>query len=345
MTDRAEGILTFVQEKPTEPMFSIIVPIYNTEAYLAQCVDSILGQRFHNFELVLVDDGSPDGSGAICDAYAAKDARVTVIHKENGGLVSARKAGAAVCRGNYVINVDSDDYIAPDLLERAAGIICTYSPSVVMFHLMRFSGDVQNPLCNRLPAGLYTGEGMSTIRENLIQDSNSELTLLYNLCAMVVERGRYISHQNAVPETISRGEDLVVTAPLLADCASLYIMDYYGYFYRSNPTSIMNTFRVSEIDQIKQLVSYLSERLDADYEEKLDVYTLTHYFDFLDRAMLRGFHTYRQIIRQTYDEELAVRIRRARTTGSLKLKLIFFLMRHRWYTALWVLRKIKKRQG
>ena len=87
------------------PLFSIIVPVYKTEAFLRQCVDSILNQTYPDFQLVLVDDGSPDGSGTICDEYAGLDNRVTVVHKENGGLVSARKAGAAVCCGTYVVNV------------------------------------------------------------------------------------------------------------------------------------------------------------------------------------------------------------------------------------------------
>lgn len=344
MNNEAEKVRPFNTGNSADPMFSIIVPVYKTEAYLHQCVGSILGQTYQDFEVILVDDGSPDRSGAICDEYAANDDRVTVVHKENGGLVSARKAGMAACRGKYVVNVDSDDYVAPDLLARVAEVIQAHCPNVVMFDLMRFSEDGQTPLKNLLPNGLYTGADMETIRANLIQDGNGEQTLLYNLCAMAVERTRYIPHQSAVPESISRGEDLVVSTPLLASCETVYIMDYFGYFYRSNPTSIMNTFRVSEIDQIKQLVSYMSERMGAAYEQKLDVYTLTHYFDFLDRAMLRGYKTYRQIIRQTYDEELTARIRRARTTGGLKLKVIFFLMRRRYYTALWLLRKIKKRQ-
>ncbi len=94
---------------------SIIVPVYNVEKYLEKCVDSILKQTFTDFELILVDDGSPDNSGAICDQYAEKDARVKVIHKENGGLSSARNAGIDVARGKYLGFIDSDDYIAEDM--------------------------------------------------------------------------------------------------------------------------------------------------------------------------------------------------------------------------------------
>ncbi|GAA2925355.1 glycosyltransferase family 2 protein [Enterococcus raffinosus] len=96
---------------------SIIVPVYNVEKYIRKCIDSILNQTFRDFELILVDDGSPDNSGAICDQYAKKDSRIRVIHKENGGLSSARNAGIEVAQGKYLGFVDSDDYIAEDMYE------------------------------------------------------------------------------------------------------------------------------------------------------------------------------------------------------------------------------------
>ena len=96
---------------------SIIVPVYKVEKYLKKCVDSILAQTFSDFELILVDDGSPDNSGRICDDYAKKDARVRVVHKQNGGLSSARNAGIEVAKGKYLGFVDSDDYIAEDMYE------------------------------------------------------------------------------------------------------------------------------------------------------------------------------------------------------------------------------------
>ncbi len=92
-------------------MFSIIIPCYNVEKYLAECVDSILAQTVEDFEVILVNDGSKDGTGAICDAYAAKDPRIRVIHKENGGQSSARNMGTAVATGDYIIYIDSDDFI------------------------------------------------------------------------------------------------------------------------------------------------------------------------------------------------------------------------------------------
>ncbi|HEL7541574.1 TPA: glycosyltransferase, partial [Enterococcus faecalis] len=99
------------------PKISIIVPVYNVEKYLEKCVRSILAQTFTDFELILVDDGSPDSSGAMCDQFAEQDERVKVIHKENGGLSDARNAGIEIATGEYLGFVDSDDYIADDMYE------------------------------------------------------------------------------------------------------------------------------------------------------------------------------------------------------------------------------------
>ena len=92
---------------------SVIVPVYKVEPYLRRCVDSILAQTFKNFELILVDDGSPDNCPAICDEYAQKDERIRVVHKKNGGISSARNTGMAVARGKYFLFCDSDDYVSP----------------------------------------------------------------------------------------------------------------------------------------------------------------------------------------------------------------------------------------
>ena len=99
------------------PLVSVIVPVYRAEAFLSQCADSVLSQTAENFELLLIDDGSPDGSPAMCDAYAARDPRVRVIHKPNGGVSSARNAGLDAAQGDFVVFIDSDDYADANYLE------------------------------------------------------------------------------------------------------------------------------------------------------------------------------------------------------------------------------------
>ena len=101
------------------PQISVIVPVYKVESYLPRCIDSILAQTFTDFELILVDDGSPDNCGVICDEYAARDNRIHVIHKENGGVSSARNAGIRLAGSDWITFVDSDDYLAENALDRA----------------------------------------------------------------------------------------------------------------------------------------------------------------------------------------------------------------------------------
>ena len=96
---------------------SVVIPVYNVEKYLQECVDSVLNQTLKEFELIAVDDGSTDHSGAILDEYQEKDSRITVIHKENGGLSSARNAGLDIAKGEWIAFVDSDDWVSPETYE------------------------------------------------------------------------------------------------------------------------------------------------------------------------------------------------------------------------------------
>lgn len=111
---------------------SVIVPVYNVEQYLPRCLDSILCQSYENLEIILVDDGSPDGSGAICDGYAQKDPRIQVIHQENGGLSAARNAGIAAATGAYLAFVDSDDYLEPQAYAQMMNLARKYDVPVVV---------------------------------------------------------------------------------------------------------------------------------------------------------------------------------------------------------------------
>lgn len=130
------------------PQISIIVPVYKVENYLERCVNSLLAQTWHDIEIILVDDGSPDNSGAICDEFAEKDPRVKVVHKENGGLSSARNAGLAIATGNYIGFVDSDDYVLPEMYEK--------------LHLALTESDAEISICNYEYIDEETGQCIPT---------------------------------------------------------------------------------------------------------------------------------------------------------------------------------------
>ena len=105
----------FMEKDAQRPLLSVIVPVYRAEQYLHKCLDSLVGQTYRNLEIILVDDGSPDSCGAICDAYAARDERIRVIHQENSGGSGARNTGLDHARGEFVAFADSDDYLEKDM--------------------------------------------------------------------------------------------------------------------------------------------------------------------------------------------------------------------------------------
>lgn len=124
-------------------MISVIVPIYKVEKYLKRCVNSLLNQSYSDFELILVDDGSPDNCGNICEEYAAKDKRVRVIHKENGGLSDARNAGLRIARGEYIAFVDSDDWVATNYLETLLKVIELTDSDICECEVLKTTGEIE----------------------------------------------------------------------------------------------------------------------------------------------------------------------------------------------------------
>ena len=124
-------------------LISIIVPIYNVEKYINQCLDSIINQTYKNLEIILVDDGSPDNCGKICDEYAIKDNRIKVIHKENGGLSSARNAGLDVASGEYISFIDSDDYVAENFIEKLYGLCKENDAEIAECGFIKFEGYIE----------------------------------------------------------------------------------------------------------------------------------------------------------------------------------------------------------
>lgn len=120
-----------------ENLISVIVPIYKVEKYLSKCIDSILNQTYRNLEIILINDGSPDRCGLICDEYKEKDSRIKVIHKKNGGLSSARNAGLNICKGDYIAFVDSDDYIESCMYEELLSDIKQNNSQIAIAEVMK----------------------------------------------------------------------------------------------------------------------------------------------------------------------------------------------------------------
>ena len=209
-------------------MVSIIVPIYNIEGYIRECVGSILAQTYPDFELILVDDGSPDNCGRICDEYAEKDVRIKVIHKENGGLTSARNAGLSVAKGDWIMHVDGDDWIEPDMIEsliEAAqitgsdmvfGDFMKYGPSAGYNKLPTWSSDKKKSMTN------YIAYVMTTI------------------WGSIAKRSLYADHSLKSPDGISYCEDFHLIVRLCHFANKIVNVHRPFYHYRYRPTSIMS---------------------------------------------------------------------------------------------------------
>ena len=142
------------------PELSIIVPVYKVEKYLPRCIDSILAQTFGDFELILIDDGSPDGCGRICDEYARKDKRIVVIHQKNMGVSAARNAGLDIARGRYIGFVDSDDWIEPRMYEVMMDAIRENGADMAVCGVRYADEDGKFTRADRLSEGVYTRAGL-----------------------------------------------------------------------------------------------------------------------------------------------------------------------------------------
>ena len=323
--------------------FSIIIPVYKAEQYLRQCVDSVLEQTFADLEVILVDDGSPDGSGVICDEYAQKDSRIKVIHKENGGPTDARRAGAQLAEGEFVLLLDSDDCFAPGLLAHIAEILRAHRPDAILFDGITFDTADPAPFETALPEGLYGG---AQLRDALILNDRHQYVIGYGLSAKVLPADRYRALQEAVPKELYRGEDMAVSVPLLAGCERVYVSHFCGYRYRCTPGSIMNTFRTEELRQLELLTAHLRAALGEAYEERIAAFAVQQRFDWLDRAMVgRTYQEFLALARLPVSIQLEQLLASARSRSPrLREKLIFWLTRRRCYGALWLLRKLKPRK-
>lgn len=222
-------------------MISIIVPVYNTARYLHQCLDSILSQTIKDIEVICVDDGSTDESPDICDDYADRGGRVRVIHKENGGLVSARKAGLAVASGEYIGYVDSDDWVEPEMYERFLTVLVKEQADIAMCGRIEDIGDTGRWVRHGFPAGRYDKQSLieKIYPGMIVNGAFFEWGIFPGVWDKLFRREALESFQMAVDERLTMGEDAVCTYPALLHAESICILDECLYHYRQNPASMV----------------------------------------------------------------------------------------------------------
>lgn len=281
------------------PTFSVIVPIYNVERYLRQCIESMIKQDFPSVEIILVDDGSTDSSPMICDEYGKMDRRIKIIHKKNGGLVSARQAGASVANGTYILNVDGDDWVDADYFREIYSIVRAYEPDMICFGavFIKENERINHPGCNR--KGLYCKTQIEeSIYPVLIEDENGAY-FFPSIWSKAIKKDIYLQCQMHLDQRIKIGEDHAVTKPAIYLSNSIYLTDKCLYCYRINPSSMT---------QEKKAFSWIvPELIGKNFEEQIDMSA----YDFQEQVYRNVVHNlFNVVVSQYYRKESVVEIRR-----------------------------------
>lgn len=234
------------------PEISVIVPVYRAEAFLKKCTDSILGQTFADLELLLVEDGSPDNSGALCDAIAAEDPRVRVFHKENGGVSSARNLGMEQARGKYLAFADSDDWLPLDALALMHGALTEHGADSAGGAHFRAEVDGRNELePGALPAGVYGPAELRTgIVDRLLGERMGKPGEVLNGFIWRFLFSREIVQNNGITFDGAYLEDELFLMEYFCHAQKLAMVAEPVYYYLQNPVSVtrryladyMNTF-------------------------------------------------------------------------------------------------------
>lgn len=279
------------------PEISIITPIYNAEKSLSSCIESILNQTFRDFELLLINDGSTDNSGKICDEFAQRDKRIRVFHKENVGVSSARNVGIRNAKGTYSIHVDSDDYVEKTMLEDMYSAI-NLSGAEMLICDYYF---VERNNVNKITQGGYTTneECISLMMRGVIHGS---------LCNKLILHSLYYKYSLTFPEDIKIKEDLFICISLLLNDVNLIYLDNAYYYYVQHPNSLTKTNDESLIEKQTEstikIVSLLAD--NSKFKDDVKVFKLYNRKDIFisvgDKRIIKKIfpETNRYILKSTF---------------------------------------------
>lgn len=247
-----------------EGLISVIIPVYQVEQYLEQCLDSVVQQTYQNLDIILVDDGSIDRSGQICDQYALKDSRIRVIHKENGGLVSARKAGLKAARGNYIGYVDSDDWVDRSMFERLYSKLSKEGADIVVCaHTEEYCGKTEI-VRNYIHAGVYRGE---SLRDDffpfmLYEASISRWGVSPACWDKLLKKELIYDLQMDVDERIWDGEDHAFIYPAMLNAECICVIDDALYYHRIRNDSVATGYDPKCFERFNYLLNGLKEKFE-----------------------------------------------------------------------------------
>ncbi len=254
-------------------LLSVIVPVYNTEKYLNRCIDSILNQTYKNLEIICVDDGSTDNSGAILDEYARLDRRINVIHQKNAGRVLARTIGLEHSIGRYCTFVDADDLVELQMYEKMISIIKENQVDVVCTGIVRDYGNETFIELSKFEEGLYrdSDSKIEEIKRNLVGTGvSNQYNIGPHLQTKIWKKELIYRYYSALPKGSDIDEDVASVYPALLNADSIFILNKAFYHYMSVETSTINSADVGRIEQLKQTYNYLR----SEFEKHIDKYPL-----------------------------------------------------------------------
>lgn len=262
-------------------MVSIVVPVYQTEQYLERCVESLRGQTLRHMEIILVNDGSPDRCPGLCEALAREDSRIRVVHKENGGLSSARNAGLAVATGTYVGFVDSDDTVSPEMFETLRTVMERERVDFAMSDYVRVP-ERGEPYLKTLEIrpGRYRKEDLRReIYPQLIMGENLDYGPLLSVCHCLYRREFLLKHHITFDEQIRWSEDNIFSAIVGYHADSFFYLKGEGlYRYHQNPGTITTGCRPGAWEVYcrmnRHLAEFFGEKTEYDFSRQLKLHLI-----------------------------------------------------------------------
>lgn len=247
-------------------MISVIVPVYNVSKYLRHCVDSILGQSYSELEIILVDDGSTDGSSQICDEYIEKDTRITVIHKENGGLSSARNKGLEIASGDYVSFIDSDDWLEKDFYSKMV-VGMQEGADVVNGDYSIYYNNRAYPKYDNLKMGFYNEEDIVNSYLKPLINSGSHMQVWNNLYSLKFIRA---NNYTFVSEREVYAEDMVFNAMVYSTCSKVYKVCNPSYLHLIVKGSLSQSYRRGLYKMGVKRIGILSDFIRNRFDNQFD---------------------------------------------------------------------------
>lgn len=240
---------------------SVLIPVYNVEKYLRQCIDSVLNQTYMDFEVILCNDGSTDSSGDICDEYVKKDSRIRVIHKQNEGLLKTRRTLLHQAVGTYILCVDSDDWISCDLLEKAVDCAESTGSDVVMFGYCKVTDEGENIgiFSNFYPnCAQFRGDGRRRIYRDFIAGHK-----LNRICEKLIARRLFSEEDEKDPlyNQHMNGEDKLQLIPVFSRAECFSYLAQPLYFYRMSDSGMGRNMKLSYFSDSKQVGKRILEFL------------------------------------------------------------------------------------